>query len=230
MNQPLISNLPSIWEKRKKEIFTVIREALQILRQQNDLPKIEDSPTKPNLNRLLARDCFRKAAYRNRLTDLKPTYNSANPPDISDKEPHPRESKKPDFYWQFIDPHADEDSCERRFILECKRLGNPSSPSWKLNENYVKEGICRFVTSPHEYGKGDDACGMIGYVQSMDFDDILCEVNTTAENHPEPITKLQLSPNGWQKGGVSELEHQLTRRFPISPFRLYHFWVALQQD
>ena len=229
MSQPLLSKLPG-WEGYKKDIFTVIGDALIILRNQPNLPVIEDSTTQHSLNRQLAKDCFKKAAHRNNLPHHMPTYNGDSPPYKDDQNRQPRESKKPDFYWQLVDSTADENSCERRFVVECKRLGDAPSPNWKLNENYVKHGIRRFVTSPHEYGKGDDACGMIGYVQSMELDDILHKVNTATASNLEPITQLQLSAEGWQENGISELEHELTRQFPIKSFRLYHFWVDLRRD
>ncbi len=145
-------------------------------------------------------------------------------------ERHPRENKKPDFYWQFIDHTADEDSCERYFFVECKRLGNLSSQNWTLNENYVKEGIRRFITTPHEYGKGEDTCGMIGYVQNMGVDDILSEVNLAITQNPEAISLLLPPGNGWQENDTSELEHEfeLIRPFPKSPFRMVHFWVDIR--
>ena len=71
---------------------------------------------------------------------------------------------------------------------------------------------------------------MIGYVQSMELDDILHKVNTATASNLEPITQLQLSAEGWQENGISELEHELTRQFPIKSFRLYHFWVDLRRD
>ncbi len=123
-----------------------------------------------------------------------------------------------------------EDACERRFVLECKRLGKPTSSSWILNENYVQNGIHRFVTSPHEYGKGDDTGGMVGYIQSMELNEILEEVNAAARNSSAPTLELTLSSDGWKENGVSELEHELTRNFPISVFFLHHFWVDLRNS
>ena len=32
-----------------------------------------------------------------------------------------------------------------QFVVECKRLGIPSSQKWILNENYVNHGVRRFV-------------------------------------------------------------------------------------
>ncbi len=228
MSQPSIFQLP-LWERYKRDIFVIIREALLILASRPELPLIEDHPKKHSLNRELYR-CFREACRQKKLPYHMPTREGKNPPYEGDNDPIERESKIPDFYWQFVDDQADEENCVRRFILECKRLGRPSSPGWKLNENYVQYGIRRFITQPHEYGKGDDAGGMIGYIQSMSFDDILHKINITITQSPESISPLPPPVNGWQEKGVSELEHQLERSFPISSFRMCHFWIDLRSN
>ena len=223
MSQPSIFQLTS-WENYKHNIFIAIHEALLILLQEQNLPKIEDSPIQHSLNRHLAKVCFKKAIYLNRLPISRPTYNGENPPYKDDVERHLRENTKPDFAWSIIDHTADEENCERNFILECKRLGDQPS------KNYVNKGIRRFIAQPHEYGKGDDSCGMIGYIQSMGFDDILQEINSAISQNSDPISSLPLPINGWQENGISELEHDLERPFPVSPFRMCHFWVDLRSN
>ncbi|MCP4363515.1 MAG: hypothetical protein GY796_36415 [Chloroflexi bacterium] len=226
MSQPRISQGNS-WERYKQELFLLIHETLLVLQLQTNLPEIEDNAKYHSLNRELFR-CFRVSYRKLNLSFHMPTREGKNPPYFGDIAPTEREEKRPDFYWQFIDSLASEDSCERRFILECKRLGSPSSSNWKLNPNYVNHGVLRFLSSPHEYGKGDDAGGMIGYVQDMEFDDILQEVNQTAATHPKPIPLLQIVKN-WEEKETSELVHDLQRPFPISPFRLHRFWVDLRE-
>ncbi|MBN1873388.1 MAG: hypothetical protein JXA33_04090 [Anaerolineae bacterium] len=226
VNQPRLSQI-SIWKNHKEGIVWVIREALLLLREQPDLPKDEDSPMCHSLNRELS-FCFGRACHRLRLPHHKPSREAKNQPYIGDSEPTNRESKIPDFQWVFVDVLAAEDSCERTFTLECKRLGMPSSRSWNLNENYVFNGICRFVTEPHEYGKGSDDCAMIGYIQSMEFTDILEEVNQTARQCR--ITEISPPPGGWIKDSISELEQTLERSFPVSPFLLRHFWVDIRKE
>lgn len=225
MSQPRISQA-NTWNRYKQDIFLLILETLFILRSQTNLPEIEDSPTQPSLNRELFR-CFRKACNALGLQHHLPTREGKNPPYYGDINPTEREEKRPDFYWQFIDALASEDDCERRFILECKRLGHPTSSNWKINANYVNHGISRFVSSPHEYGKGDDTGGMIGYVQNMELADILQEVNQTIENQAENIPMLQIVQK-WEEKGVNEFVHDFERPFPISPFRLHHFWVDIR--
>lgn len=228
MTQPLISQVP-IWSNYKADVVQVIREALLLLGEKSDLPKYEDSHVCHSLNRELY-SCFKESCFRLSLPYHQPTREAKNQPYVGDLEPTERENKIPDFQWVFVDALADEDSCMRTFTLECKRLGEPPSRSWNLNENYVLKGICRFVTRPHEYGKGSDSCGMVGYVQSMEFVDILEEINHIACECPVDITEISLSSDGWVEDGVSELGHILERPFPISPFHLLHFWVDIRRN
>lgn len=226
MSQPRISQV-NTWTRYKQDIFSLIAETLLLLQQQPDLPEIEDSTSQPSLNRELFR-CFRKACKNLGLTYHLPTREGKNPPYFGDITPKPREEKRPDFYWQFIDSLADEASCEKRFILECKRLGSPSSANWKLNQNYLNHGILRFLSAPHEYGKGDDEGAMVGYIQSMDLEDIYREISQAIQDISEPIPLLQLLGE-WKEKDISKLVHDCERQFPISPYRLHHFWVDLRK-
>ncbi|MHA2062609.1 MAG: hypothetical protein ACW963_10020, partial [Candidatus Sifarchaeia archaeon] len=169
----------------------IITEALMVLCKNPELPIVEDDRQMHSLNRELY-FCFREAYRRKKpqLLHQLPTCDAKNPPNESDNIPTASERTRPDFYWDIMDHQAEEEFCERRFVLECKRLGKPSSKSWNLNENYVQNGIRRFITQPHEYGKGDDTCGMVGYIQNMTFDEILREVNLAIIQNPEPISLL----------------------------------------
>jgi hypothetical protein len=228
MTQPRISQIPT-WKNFRANIFVVIREALLLLQKQPCLPTIEANSRQHGLNRELYR-CFVEACRRKKLVNHRPTPEAKNTPYAGDQNPTERENKIPDFQWGFIDHLVNEDSCERCFVLECKRLGRPTSPNWKLNENYVMNGICRFLTAPHEYGKGDDACGMVGYVQNMTFDDILRDVNQAASTSPVAVSPISSPPDRWTEDGVTELEHILVRPFPISPFQMLHFWVDIRNS
>jgi hypothetical protein len=228
MKQPRISQLRT-WENYKANIFIVIREALWILQARPDLPDVEAHSKRHSLNRELHK-CFVEACRQRALNYHLPTPEAKNTPYKDDQHPTERENKIPDFQWSFVDHLANPEFCERHFVLECKRLGTPSSSNWKLNENYVLNGICRFLTSPHEYGKGDDACAMVGYVQNMTFDEILDEVNQTINASTLPIAVIPDPKSGWQEMGITELEHTLERSFPVSPFQMYHFWVDIRRE
>src|SRR5690554_6303962 len=179
MSKPSLLQLP-IWENRKLKIFQLLDRALILLRNNAVLPREELL-----LNRELYK-CMKRAALEMQF-DFLPTPEGKNPPSESDEERAEREDKIPDLYWQIPD-HVN--GVVRYFVVECKRLGPPSSPSWKLNENYVRNGVRRFITSPHEYGKDEDAAGMVGYLQGMEFDEVLKEVNMAAKANAELITEL----------------------------------------
>jgi len=223
MARPRISGL-NTWEKYKRKIFEVMIEALSILQDETHLE--EDEPV---LNRRLY-NCFVQANHRLKLNHHVPTCEGKNPPDPDDEERAARENKIPDFYWHLLDPTVlDSRRCVRRFVLECKRLGKPSSSGWILNENYVQNSIHRFMIEEYGYGKGDGSGAMIGYVQNMEFDAIFCEVNATIdEMNGEPVTTLQPPTGGWKVDGISCLDHTLERSFPQTPFRLWHLWVDLR--
>lgn len=69
---------------------------------------------------------------------------------------------------------------------------------------------------------------MVGYVQSMELDEIFAEVNITAAL--AGIPELSAPISGWQINATSHLAHQLDRPFPISPFQLSHFWVDIRNN
>jgi len=202
-----------------------MHEALSILQCETCLRKDEQS-----LNRTLY-FCFRQATHKLELNHHLPTPEGKNPPNPDDEERAVRENKIPDFYWHFSDhTELNPRHCERRFVLECKRLGKPPSPRWILNKNYVEDGIRRFMTEEHGYGMGDESGAMIGYVQNTEFDAVFCEVNATIdEMNREPVTTLQPPTEGWKVDGISYLDHTLERSFPQTPFHLCHLWADLRR-
>lgn len=226
MTQPLISQLDT-WAKYEERILKVLSGALALMRATGELPKSE-----VKLNRLLY-GCLLEA---NRTQwkmgegfDHPPTCEGKNPPDPDDEHRAKREDKIPDFYWSYID-HMEPDPRRgaRHFFIECKRLGKPPSSNWVLNRNYVQKGILRFVREDHGYAKGEKSGAMVGYLQSMQPDDILAEVNLVIESCEESIPLLHRPLDGWQKDAANWLEHTCERRFEISPFRLSHLWCDLR--
>jgi len=227
MSQPQISRLRT-WEKHERRVVDILLLALSILRNKDILPQSEV---------LLNRELYFCLLEANRNLwelgtggfDHPPTPEGHNPADPDDEQRAVRENKIPDFYWGYID-HSEPDPrrSARNYVIECKRLGNPPYTGWILNQNYVHNGILRFITEEHGYAKGERSGAMVGYVQSMEFDEILCEVNNAAVS--VGIPELSTPINGWQYSGTSQLIHQLNRMFAITPLQLSHFWVDLRSN
>ncbi len=206
------------WGRFKRNVVRLIVEALLILRTQTELAKGEVP-----LNRTLAL-CFVDANLNLKL-DYQPTPEAKNFPHFVDVSKAVRENNIPDFSWNITD-HANR--CNRNVALECKRLGKPSSKAWILNRQYVEEGILRFFKAEEGYSKGCELGAMVGYVQNMEFEDILQEVNEYLNTCGISMPTLTPPEKGWQNQGVSQLDHNFVRSFIPSSFSLYHFWVDIR--
>lgn len=226
MRRPRISSLNS-WGTLETLVLEVLILALKILSNEHKLPQGENK-----LNRKFFY-CIRRANHRllsnNRGIRSLPFYEAKNQPDVDDETRAKREDKVPDFQWSLHD--AQESNPEKSFkyyVVECKRLGLPSSSSWKFNENYVLNGVCRFVIAEWGYGKSSPSGAMIAYVQSMDMSEILDEVNRAGKANN--LSEIRLSEEGWRNNGVSKLNHQLNRpEVPPTPFNLTHLWLDLRK-
>ncbi|MDC3989009.1 hypothetical protein [Polyangium jinanense] len=157
-----------------------------------------------------------------------PVFEAENLPDPDSSTAQPYERKRPDAQWVHDDPTAADDRHrEKSFVVECKRLGFTTSAGWNLNEQYVVGGVERFRSPDHRYGVHLADGAMIGYVQSMGLPAAhaeVCQHLFIAGGLPP----LMLSVDGWQQKGISELYQGFQRNFPVSPFRLTHLWLDIQ--
>jgi hypothetical protein len=112
------------------------------------------------------------------------------------------------------------------FHIECKRLGLPSSGNWKLNENYVTNGIKRSDCTSHKYGKRAVSGMMIGYIISMTPPKIQDEVKGYQKLHCSYNPKIVFS---FDNKKVQQC-HQKLKRQNVKPdkFKLIHLWVDLK--
>lgn len=137
-----------------------------------------------------------------------------------------KKQKRPDFTCNIYNPHAESpELSEIPLHIECKLLGEPTSPTWILNRNYVTDGIRRFDSSTHGYGKRATTGMMVGYVISMTPPQILSEVNSHLETHCNHLSALQF------KFGSKVVEClQIVQRKVVEPinFELIHIWVDLR--
>lgn len=184
------------------------------------------------LNQLLGR-YIREAMWLLRASDTgfdhAPHLDASNQPDPDDESPAAREDTRPDFQWELKDSQArNREEYQRFYAMECKRLGEPSSPTWRFNEKYVTDGIQRFRTLKHSYGspKSNRSASMVGYVQNMDFSSILKEVNHYCRVNG--IAQIRLSRTGWLND-LNFLDQVVHR--PIihpMPLLLQHLWLDLR--
>ncbi len=224
MKQPSIAALRT-WCEHEKRVLELVCQALVELRLKPSLPEDE-----PGLNRALHFSLRRVNARLSRLgrgVSAPPVWEAQNQPLIDDETRAPREDKRPDFQCGFVNlQESDDDRASMFYTIECKRLGRPAS-RWIFNVNYVENGVLRFTTEEHGYGKATSSGVMIGYLQNMEPDDVLGEVNAAGEGRSLP--PIILSDGGWGRDGVSRLNHTLTRPARLhSPFDLRHLWLDIR--
>lgn len=240
--------------EEERRILFAITNGLSILRSEQGLVWIDQEINSCDKYRSIE-DKISRALFRclklsqNNLREmglglmgiLHPQLPIPPNPNVSFEE---HEGNIPDFSWQIFDnalinKHVSQGEISHLpldyyFHIECKRLGSPTSPKWKLNKNYVKNGIVRFVSEEHRYGQHSGSGAMIGYIEDLPSVEILKQVNAEIEQIKQTlhskikISLLSLSTNGWQDKSTSHLCHQLERSFPISPFTLWHFWLDLR--
>ena len=216
-----------LWLRHEERILEVFSAALEMLREKPVLPKLE------NEINLKLYFMIRRANHNlrgiGRGLEHIPVWEAHSQPVSEHEEDKSRLNKKPDFQWQMVDEiETDPEKAYKHYTIECKRLGNPSSKTWKLNENYVTNGILRYVMKEFGYGKFTPSGAMIGYIQSMNHTQILAEVNGFASK--DSITGINPPFHGWNEVGVSRLEQRVHRPdVPPTPFYLRHLWVDLRK-
>lgn len=124
-------NLRSVdfWANHERRVHQVLTLALQLLSQQDSLPRQEDP-----INRRLYRcvlQAIREMHKRGVTLASCPVYEASNQPDAADEERATRESKRPDFQFVYIDnQEPDPDKSARQYVVECKRLGKSERRNW----------------------------------------------------------------------------------------------------
>lgn len=245
MSQPRISKLDT-WQAHEERVIAAILLGLSYLQSADGVKRLKDELSLPDKRKPEDKISTVLAWYFNKATRQlwreKRNGKRCGPSTVPKSQlpkasnPHDRsvasidrERKKPDFKWGFVD-HSCEDQLkgDRDFDIECKRLGKPTSSSWKLNRQYVQDGIRRFITDEHRYGEDESSGAMIGYVENMGLVDILNEVNGAIIENSEPIPPLSSDTGDWQEQDTIRFDHVLIRPFPVSPFHLWHFWIDLR--
>ena len=211
--QPQLSSI-DVWSYHERLCRRLLQEALTALVDQP--PNKNENDLNRSLYLAIIRASYQAAQCGEHLPPVVP--EGRNPPAASDRERAERETKIPDFYWAFIDPHAsDPNDAAKQFVVECKRLTEPCAV---YTREYVKSGIARFKSAGHAYGKGMPSGAMVGYLQGIALCDALKRVNAVAVNASIPPLMLQAR----DAETSAELTHDFVRSYPESPFHLIHLW------
>ena len=157
-----------------------------------------------------------------------PTPDGLNPPVHADETQEAFTRKRPDFTCNFINPRAESNEDYLiPFHVECKLLGEPTSPTWKLNTNYVLEGIARFDLESHKYGNRASSGMLIGYIISMTPEKIQTQVNSRIEAKLPGVPPLVFA----LADVPSQSQHRFARRHVMpTPFTLIHLWVDIRNN
>ncbi len=212
----LFLNFSSLWLRHEALYFSIFEQALNELDINEEQRQDEDAISE-SLCPVLRTVCFQ---HKNKVKT--PEWERPIQPSTGAELMGGKKRKRPDFTCSLINSTAKSpEMYEIAFHVECKRLGKTNG-SWKLNKNYVKNGVKRFDSSSHNYGKRAPSGMMIGYMVSMSPDDILVEVNEELKNN-----YAELMFDFSEK--VSSCEQRLNRKYlqPVR-FKLAHLWVDLR--
>lgn len=229
MQEVRIPSPEELWRNWERRILEVLIVALDMLQKETSLPNDEDNIT-PKLYLKMRKANHRLWKSGKGGLHNSPVWEAHNQPSSEEDLDEAYINKQPDIQWEIADlSEEDYEKATRFYAIECKRLGYPPSSSWILNENYVRKGVLRFIKKEFGYGKYTPSGTMVGYIQNMELNDILNEVNSYLK--AESLAGIILPFSGWKKNSVSRLEQCLERNeVPLSPFDLRHLWVDLRNN
>jgi len=213
-----------LWQRHDRIYCEVFFVSLQKLA--NEPVSGDENTISKGLCLILSRVCFTLSQSRKREIRT-PTWEGPIQP-VSEDELE-AEPKRPDFACKLTNQYAtSSEEYEISLHVECKRLGFPTSSSWKLNKNYVTRGMKRFDCDSHEYGKRASSGMMIGYIIDMEPEEILEEVNRYKQKHLSYFPDISMAVD---EASVSRNRQNLERKH-VAPkeFDLIHLWVDLRQN
>jgi len=220
-----LSPFLTLWNRHVALYSEIFSAAFQELSESSSISGDEDAISEI-LCSTLSRVCFRLGKSRNH--DLQTPYWEAPIQPVTGNELKGGKIKKrPDFTCKCINPWAaSHEKYEVSLHVECKLLGHPTSATWILNENYVKNGIKRFDSKIHEYGKRANSGMMIGYIISMTPEEIESEVNVYQKKHAPEYTQIHFL---FDSMALFKTRQYIKRRHVMpARFELLHLWVDLR--
>lgn len=214
-----------LWNRHILLYSEVFSTALQELSESASISGDEDAISEI-LCSILNRVCFNFGKSRNQELQT-PYWETPIQPVTGDELKGGKIKKRPDFTCKCINPWAaSPEKYEISLHVECKLLGNPTSATWILNENYVKNGIKRFDSKIHEYGKRAYSGMMIGYIIGMTPEEIEFEVNDYQKKHAPEYTDIKFF---FDTATLFKTRRDIKRKNVIpARFELIHLWVDLR--
>ena len=215
-----------LWERHEQHVLNVFQLALLRLKKEEHLPKDE-----PTLNEKLyvhARYVYCSLPYEQKpMSFVK--RNSEIPPRRIEEVGERWTKKRPDFQWELINTQeTNPEKAIKDYTIECKRLAEKTSAGWDFINEYVIDGIIRFISKEHRYGIGTISGVMIGYVQNLVHAEVLKQINLTVRKSQEYKIPEIMFNHLKDLSGISKGNHTLIRK-EVSPsnFDLRHIWVEL---
>lgn len=227
MAQRAFPPFTKLWHRHLQLYMQIFSRALHELSNTNSVSGNEDAISE-RLCVILTETCFNYSKYQG-MEVQTPYWEAAIQPAALRDLKGGKTRKRPDFTCKLLNPFAKSpDELEISLHIECKRLGSPTSASWNLNKNYVENGMQRFDSSFHAYGKHAPSGMMIGYIINMTPNEIETEVNSFQKEYlPEwPGIRFDFSVLK-----VFQTRQETTRR-NVKPeeFDLIHIWVDLRNN
>jgi hypothetical protein len=220
-----LSPFKTLWNRYILLYSEVFSTALRELSESVSVSGDEDAISEI-LCSILNRVCFKLGKSRNQELQT-PYWETPIQPVAGDELKGGKIKKRPDFTCKLINPWAvSPGKYEISLHIECKLLGNPTSATWILNTNYVKNGIKRFDSKIHEYGKRADSGMMIGYIIGMTPEEIESEVNDYQKKHASEYTDIKFF---FDTTTLFKTRQHIKRKNVMpARFELIHLWVDLR--
>jgi hypothetical protein len=220
-----LSSFTPLWDRHKRLYSEVFSMALLELSELDLISGNEDAISE-KLCIFLSKVCHMMGKKRNQEVRT-PDWEKPIPPVAINELKGGKSSKRPDFTCKCVNPWAD--SPENHVIsyhVECKRLGERTSPTWILNENYVKNGVKRFDSKVHKYGNRACSGIMIGYIISMTPKTIEAKVNSYQKKHLPDNSNIKFEFNN---SSLFKTCQNINRK-NVAPvqFELIHLWIDLR--
>lgn len=212
-----IAEFSMLWQRHETLYRGIFIEALNQLNVTDGQRKYED-----DISEALC-PVLRKICFLDKNKPAIPQWERPISPGSFAELKGGKSSKRPDFTCSLTNTFATtQEMHEISLHVECKRLGKKNR-SKALNENYIKNGVKRFDTLTHEYGKRSPSGMMVGYIINSDRHDILCQVNRHLSCTALPEITFAF------KKKVESCD-MIISRCNVEPknFKLIHIWTDLR--